>query len=99
MKRNRTSNEQPLKEVFENLLKIYRIEDKYHAAELEAMYKELMGPAVAKQTKQVYFNKGILSITLNSAVLKNELSYGRDKIRKLLNDKMGTEIIREVRIF
>ncbi|MEO1434926.1 MAG: hypothetical protein AAFV80_05275 [Bacteroidota bacterium] len=33
---------------------------------------------------------------LESAALRQELSYGRDKIKKVLNEELGEEYIKEV---
>ena len=95
----RKTNQQPIKEVFKDLLKIYGMEEKYTSAEIRGIYESFMGPAVAKQTKKIEFYNGILSIYLNSAVLKNEFSYGKDKIKKMINKELGQKAVKEVRIF
>ena len=40
--------------------------------------------------------EGKLIIRLDSAALRNELSFAKSKIVKSLNDEMGTEIVKEV---
>ncbi|MAS52953.1 MAG: hypothetical protein CMD20_07095 [Flavobacteriales bacterium] len=39
---------------------------------------------------------GKLLIRLDSAALRNELSFGKSKIVKSLNDELGTEIVKEI---
>jgi len=39
---------------------------------------------------------GILYVELTSAVLREELSYGKDKIIKMINEELRREIVREV---
>lgn len=95
----RKANQQPLKEVFKDLLKIYGIEEKYTSAEIRGIYERMMGPAVCKQTEKLYFRGGVLTIILNSAVLRNEFSYSKDKLKKVINKELGKNAIKEVRIF
>ena len=97
--RKRKSNEQPLKEVFDELLKIYRIEGGYRGAEAIEAYKNVMGPAVANQTEDIRFYEGVLTIKLKSAALKNELSYAREKLVALINKQLEKDLVREIRIY
>lgn len=97
--RKRKSNQQPLKEVFDDLIKIYGWDDQYTAAKISSIFSELMGKAVMNQTKSVRFSKGILYLNLTSSVLKNEFSYSKDKIKKLLNDELKSDIIKEVKVY
>jgi hypothetical protein len=40
-----------------------------------------------------------LFVQLNNAALKQELSYGREKIKKMLNKEVGEEVLLDVRIY
>ena len=71
----------------------------YHATNMELVWREQMGSVISNYTKKVFFNNGILKIYLTSSPLKKELLMGRDKIIKLMNDAVGSEIVTEVEIF
>ena len=58
-----------------------------------------MGPSVTKYTVNIEVEKRILFVQLNNAALKQELSYAREKIKKMLNDEVGEEVLLDVRIY
>ena len=52
-----------------------------------------MGPGVASHTTSVKLQNKTLIIQLNSSVLREELSYGKEKILKIMNEEIGKEVI------
>ena len=56
----------------------------------------LMGNGVNNYTTDVKLERDTLYIHLNSSVLREELSYGKEKIIKMLNDELGKEIIKKL---
>jgi len=48
---------------------------------------------VTVHTTSVKLQNKTLVIQLNSSVLREELSYGKDKIIKMMNEEIGEEII------
>jgi predicted nucleic acid-binding Zn ribbon protein len=54
---------------------------------------QIMGNAIAKYTTSVHFKNGTLYIQLSSSVLREELSYGNNKIIKNLNEELGEDLI------
>ncbi len=56
----------------------------------------VMGPAVARYSRNVYFYKGILFVELTSSVVKSELLMLKDKIIESLNKSVGTSIVTDV---
>lgn len=61
-------------------------------------WENLMGKPIAAHTEKLWFSNGIFFIQINSPVWKNELSMAKLKIKSLLNDKIGREIVKEVRL-
>ena len=57
-----------------------------------------MGPSVKKYTVKIEVEKRILFLNCNAA-LKQELSYAREKIKKMMNDEVGEEVLMDVRIY
>lgn len=64
--------------------------------EVERAWNEQMGPAIEKYTTKIYLDKQTLFVRLSSAVLREELSYGKSQIIKNLNDSMGKELIKKI---
>jgi hypothetical protein len=92
----RKSNEESLKEVIEQLLDAYKLRDKLHTVKLHQAWDEMMGESISKRTDKLHFKDDILTIYLNSAPLKEELNYGREQIKSMLNEQLGGDFIKEV---
>jgi predicted nucleic acid-binding Zn ribbon protein len=89
-------NEHTIKEAFNQLLKVYKLDSKIAESNLIASWEKLMGAAIAKHTKDIKIYKRQLYITLDSAALRNELSLGKSKIITMLNDNAGKELIDDI---
>ena len=57
-----------------------------------------MGENIQKYTYKVYYKKGILYVKLKSSVLKEELTFEKEKIIQLLNKELGKEYIKEMEL-
>lgn len=55
-----------------------------------------MGPAIAKYTTAIKLDRNTLYVALSSSVLREELSYGKEKIITNLNEKLGKELIQKL---
>ncbi|EAR12031.1 hypothetical protein PI23P_11877 [Polaribacter irgensii 23-P] len=60
---------------------------------IEETWSKMMGPGVATHTSAVKLQNKTLLIHLTSSVLREELSYGKEKIIKMMNEEIGEEII------
>ena len=61
-------------------------------------WEMLMGSAVAQNTQKIWFNKGILYVKIASPIWKSELQMARLKIKDMINERIGREVVNEVRI-
>lgn len=95
----RNANNQPLKAVISDFLKISGLEDKFDEAEVMKHWIKIMGPAIAKKTLSLRLRKNTLTVRLDSGVLKEEFSYAKEKIAQLLNESIGKAIIQKVEIY
>ena len=57
-----------------------------------------MGDNIQKYTYKVYYKRGILYVKLKSSVLKEELTFEKAKIIKLINNELGKEYIKEMEL-
>ena len=65
--------------------------DKVHVREV---WNSQMGPAIEKYTIAIKLDGTTLFIQLSSSVLREELSYGKAKIIKMLNEELGRDLIK-----
>lgn len=92
----RSSNEESIKDVIEQLIRTYNLGDKLNQVKLLHSWEQIMGEAISKRTDNIVLKDGVLSLFLNSAPLKEELIYGKEKIKDLLNTELGGLFIKEV---
>jgi predicted nucleic acid-binding Zn ribbon protein len=92
----RTSNEAPLKEVLDRWLKAYGYEDKMKEMDIIKAWPEMMGTAVATRTKEMYIKNKKLYLKMDSSVMRDELSHGKQVIIQRINEEAGFEMINDV---
>jgi hypothetical protein len=63
---------------------------------VEDAWVRLMGNGVNNYTTAVKLERDTLYIQLSSSVLREELSYGKQKIIAMLNEELGKEIIKKL---
>ncbi|MBQ0788821.1 MAG: DUF721 domain-containing protein [Oceanihabitans sp.] len=73
--------------------KLERGLDKVNVADAWA---NLMGNGVNNYTTAIQLERETLYIQLSSSVLREELSYGKEKIIRMLNESLGKEIIKKL---
>ena len=59
-------------------------------------WANLMGDGVNNYTTAIELKYDILYVKLSSSVLREELSYGNEKIIKMLNEAIGKEVIKKL---
>lgn len=61
-------------------------------------WEQLMGKTIARYTQSIQLIDHKLIVTTTVAPLKQELTYSKDKIIKLVNEMLGESIVKEVMI-
>ena len=92
----RHSNEQSLGEVIKEILKKQHLQNKLTETRIKDAWELVMGNAIAMRTKQILVHEGKITIRIDSAPLKQELLFGKEKIIKLMNESLGGDFINEV---
>jgi predicted nucleic acid-binding Zn ribbon protein len=90
------TNDQSLGDAIKEFLQAYRLEDKLNETRLMASWEKVLGKLVANHTTELYIKNRILFVKLDSAALRNELSYAREKIVKALNAAVKADVIEEL---
>lgn len=89
----RFSNEVSISEVLQQFIKVNKLESGMDKIDVEQAWKNLMGNGVNSYTQEVILKGNTLYVKLTSAVLREELSYGKDKIIKMLNDELRKDVV------
>ena len=74
--------------LIKSYIKENNLENGLENIEVANLWYKIMKNGVANYTTDVTLKNGILHIKLKSSVLREELSYGKEKIIKLLNEKL-----------
>ena len=77
-------------------IKENKLEKGFQKIHIEEAWNKLMGPGIASYTNEVKLQNGTLIIRLNSSVLREELSYGKEKILTMINEEMGEEAVKKI---
>lgn len=92
-------NQMSVGEAIQAYLEERGISDEAAVQRVLAAWPKIMGKAIAENTENAWYNKGIFYLKMKNPVWKNELSMAKSKVRELLNKEIGQELIKEVRIF
>ncbi|MDG1698437.1 MAG: DUF721 domain-containing protein [Polaribacter sp.] len=82
-----------VKDLMQSFIKENNLSKGMQKIKVEETWTKMMGPGVASHTTSVKLQNKTLIIQLNSSVLREELSYGKEKILKIMNEEIGKEVI------
>ena len=89
-------NNKELKNLINTFLKKNKLEKGLLNIEVKKAWFELMNNGVANYTTDVSLRKKTLYIKLSSPALKEELSYGKEKLIKLINERLKENIVEKI---
>ena len=92
------SNEILLKDAIEAFLKDNNLQTKLNETKLIGAWEEVTGKLVSRHTNQMYVKDRTLFVKVDSAALREELTYQRSKLVKKLNSAAGFEVIEDIKI-
>ena len=93
----RKSNEILLKDAIEAFLKENKLESKLNETRIITAWEGVTGKLISRHTTQLYIKDRVLYIKVDSAALREELSYQRSKLIKKLNKAAGVEAIDDIK--
>ena len=82
--------------LIKSYIKENNLEDGLENIEVNNLWHETMKNGVANYTTDLNLKNGTLYIKLKSSALREELSYGKEKIIKLLNEKLKKDLIKQI---
>jgi len=93
---SRKSEGKPLKLAIEEFIRTFRLEDKLSEKKILYSWENVVGEMVSKHTRRISIRNGTLYVALDSAALRSELFYLKEKIIMELNREAGRKVIDEV---
>lgn len=92
----RQSNEGSISDVLKQFIQVNKLEAGMDKIDVAQAWKNLMGNGVNSYTQEIILKGSTLYVKLTSAVLREELSYGKQKIIVMLNEELRKEIVKEL---
>lgn len=92
----RKDNQIKLGDALKELMEQYQLNGKMTEVRVYEAWNSVLGPMIKKHTVSKQLIDGKLIVKLDSAALRNELSYGKSKIVQSLNDAVGTDFVKEL---
>ena len=90
------ANQTSLKEVLKEMVETYRLKNRLNQTRIQNLWNNMMGNSISRHTKDIKVRKNTLFITIESAPLRQELAYGREKIKRMMNRELGEEFLNDV---
>lgn len=92
----RLSNDSPIGTILSTIIKNNKLESGLNQVSVEEAWRNTMGNGVNTYTRNIILKNTTIYVELTSAVLREELSYGKDKIVKILNEELGRDVVTAV---
>jgi predicted nucleic acid-binding Zn ribbon protein len=83
-------------EAIKDYVREMNMEGKLNEIGLINSWEEIVGKAISSRTSKLYIKDHVLYVHLNSSVVRNELLMLRQALMEKLNQKAGTEVIRDI---
>lgn len=93
MRRSKTIS---LAEAMQDYIKEMNLGDKLKEINVIDSWEQIVGKAISTRTSKVYIKEGVLFVHLSSSIVRNELMMIREALREKLNEKAGSEVIKEI---
>ena len=93
MRRSKTIS---IAEAIKDYTKEMNLDGKLNEAGVINSWEEIVGKAISSRTSNMYIKDHVLFVHLNSSVVRNELVMLRQAIIEKLNEKAGTEVIKDI---
>lgn len=89
----RFNEDSPIGDVLKQFISQNKLEAGMDVVNVRDAWKNLMGNGVNNYTTEIQLKGSTLYVALSSAVLREELSYGKDKIIKMINEELRKDLV------
>ena len=89
----RLNNQSTVGDVLKQIIQVNKLQPGMDQIDVKEAWKNLMGNGVNHYTKNVVLKGSTLYVELSSAVLREELSYGKQKIIAMINDELRKDVV------
>ncbi len=92
----RFNEENSIADVLKQFIVQNKLESGIDVVNVREAWQNVMGNGVKNYTTEIQLKGSTLYVALSSAVLREELSYGKDKIIKMINEEVQKELVTHI---
>lgn len=92
----RLREESSIQDVLKVFIQGNRLESGIDNLDVRAAWMRLLGPGIANYTLDVMLRRETLFVALSSPIVREELSYGKEKIIRMINEELQKEVVKEL---
>lgn len=85
-----------ISDVLKDFVESNKLQGGLDKVDVRNAWEQLMGNGVNNYTTNILLKQDTLYVRLSSSVLREELSYGKDKIITMLNESLGKDLIKKL---
>ena len=89
----RFNEESPIGDVLKQFITQNKLEAGMDVVNVRDAWKNLMGNGVNNYTTEIQLKGSTLYVALSSAVLREELNYGKEKIINMINEELRKDLV------
>ena len=90
------SSEEKLDKALDSFIDQKQIRKGYYQTSIQKVWKDMMGEMVSEYTSSIRISGEKLILEFTSSSLKQEFVFKKEKLVKMINDRMGKEVVKEV---
>ncbi|UCH63209.1 MAG: DUF721 domain-containing protein [Fidelibacterota bacterium] len=87
-----------LGEVIKDLLRAYGIDEAVKMHRATVLWEEVVGSTIARNSKALGVRGKMLFVKTRSSAWRNEIALQKDVILRAINDKIGSNLIKDIRL-
>tara|TARA_A200000113_G_scaffold223007_1_gene237700 strand:+ start:1546 stop:1848 length:303 start_codon:yes stop_codon:yes gene_type:complete len=87
---------QSLRKVLDDITQSKALKAGIANAKVNELWSQLMGENINRYTEKIILKNKVLTISLNSAPLREELTYGKEKIIRMMNEELGVALVEKI---
>ncbi|AWG26864.1 DUF721 domain-containing protein [Flavobacterium kingsejongi] len=92
----RKNDNSSISDVLKEIMQSNKLQPGIDQVAVKEAWRNLMGNGVNSYTQDVMLKNNTLYVALTSSVLRQELSYGKEKIIKMINEELRRDVVKDV---
>lgn len=88
---------QSIGDVLRDVLEETSLQNRMDELKAADMWKHVAGENIAALSSKPYVKNGVMSIGVPNASLRNELHMNRSRLKEIINQNLGKEVLKEIK--